>query len=545
MGRFFETAPTQFVEDFIYQPPWEIIQQNNMLKAQNYATQQQTFNLLNNLPIDFWDKPDSELAKAKQEEYRNLTDPLVKTLQKDPNNKQAEIQLHDITNKVYQDYTYGDLAKLRKNKEVYDKFMAIADTIKDPQAKEIFLKQEGNYLKYNADGSRNNALTKQFDFMEAQPLRNLPTEFLASDTFKSLEASMDAGEDVKIGNTWLTKTGYSTEELKSEIIQQAYKHWLEGENLDKGNWSRYMTELVGIKDLSDDGGKLRWDDNSYLGKSIKTVGDTYKYKKSKSTKDVDVNQVAENARNRAFEASESEKQFKRNLILANTKSGSSGGSDSDAESNAVAGNFKLPEPVRKDIANISKIQGELKEEIEATFGPLAAKTTGGNKVNAMTFYHKLINNSKYWKEKNPLLYNKAANIFNKSNKFSNAGRDTFINIYGEDKVNSYDSKLRTVSKVSDKVKFSVVGANNLVTANTLSLKQLNNVDSIQGVKIAKNSVEIDTTAPINYVYNPNGRNNTKDIIAAIPIKYTDVDNNIHTSLIYTPLSQFDDNLYKK
>ena len=100
MGRFFETAPTQFVEDFIYQPPWEIIQQNNMLKAQNYATQQQTFNLLNNLPIDFWDKPDSELAKAKQEEYRNLTQPLVETLKKDPNNKQVEMQLHDITNKL-------------------------------------------------------------------------------------------------------------------------------------------------------------------------------------------------------------------------------------------------------------------------------------------------------------------------------------------------------------------------------------------------------------------------------------------------------------
>ena len=545
MGRFFETAPTQFVEDFIYQPPWEIIQQNNMLKAQDYATKQQTFNLLDNVPVDSWIEADGELAKAKQEEYRNLAQPLIETFRKDPSNKQAEMQLHDLANKVYKDYTYGDLAKLRTNKEQHDKFLAVAETIKDPQEREIFLRQEGLYLQSNEQGLVNNALTKQFKYMEAQPLRNLPTEFLASDAFKDLKANIDAGGDVKVGDTWLTKTNYSTEELKSKIIQQAYKHWLEGENLDKGNWSRYMTELVGIKDLSDDEGKLRWDDNSYLGKSIKTVGDTYEYKKSTSTKDVAVNEVAENARNRAFEASESEKQFKRNLILANTKSGSSGGSDSDAESNAVAENFKLPEPVRKDIANISKIQGELKEEIEATFGPLAAKTTGSNKVNAMTFYHKLINNSKYWKEKNPLLYNKAANIFNKSNKFSNAGRDTFINIYGEDKVNSYDSKLRAVSKVSDKVKFSVVGANNLVTANTLSLKQLNNVDSIQGVKIAKNSVEIDTTAPINYVYNPNGRNNTKDIIAAIPIKYTDVDKNIHTSLIYTPLSQFDDNLYKK
>ena len=316
MGRFFETAPTQFVEDFIYQPPWEIIQQNNMLKAQNYATQQQTFNLLNNLPIDFWDKPDSELAKAKQEEYRNLTEPLIKTLQKDPNNKQAEMQLHDITNKLYQDYTYGDLAKLRKNKENHDKFLTIADTIKDPQEREIFLKQEGLYLQPNEQGLVNNALNKQFEFMEAQPLRNLPTEFLSSDAFKSLEASMNAGEDVKIGKDFITKTGYSNEELKSGIIQQAYKHWLEGENLDKGNWSRYMTELAGIKDLSDDKGQLRWDDNAYLGKSIKTVGDTYKYKKSKSTKDVDENPSYAREHAASLQEAAAVRQHKRDLDVA-------------------------------------------------------------------------------------------------------------------------------------------------------------------------------------------------------------------------------------
>ena len=316
MGRFFETAPTQFVEDFIYQPPWELIQQNNLLEAQNYETQKKTANLLNTIPIQNWDKPDSELARAKQEEYKNLAEPIIQTLQTDPNNKEAQLKLHDLTNKAYQDYVYGDIAKLRKNKEVHDKFMAIADTIKDPQAKEIFLKQEGNYLKYNADGSSNNALTKQFDYMEAQPLRNLPTEFLSSDAWKSLEASMEAGEDVKIGNTWLSKTGYSTEELKSKIIQQAYKHWLEGENLDKGNWAPYMSKLAGIEGLVDEEGKLRWDENSYLGRSISTVGDTYKYKKSKSTKDVDMRQDYLQNNQAALQERAAVRQHKRDLDVA-------------------------------------------------------------------------------------------------------------------------------------------------------------------------------------------------------------------------------------
>ena len=36
MAIFFQTAPTQFVEDFIYQPPWQLIQQATAKKQQEY-----------------------------------------------------------------------------------------------------------------------------------------------------------------------------------------------------------------------------------------------------------------------------------------------------------------------------------------------------------------------------------------------------------------------------------------------------------------------------------------------------------------------------
>ena len=313
MGRFFETAPTQFVEDFIYQPPWEIIQQNNMLKAQNYATKQQTFNLLNNLPVDFWDKPDSELAKAKQEEYRNLTEPLIKTLQKDPNNKQAEMQLHDITNKVYQDYTYGDLAKLRKNKEQYDKFMEYAEKLPSGD-KEVFLRQMDNYLKPNQDGSMNNALTKQFDFMEHQNMIK-GEDYFKTDRFKTLEADIDSNAGVNIGGQWITKTSSNIEELKQAKIAEDMKAWVQEQNLDKNNWDKYWTQVGGIQNLYDKEGKLGSEKGTYLGDMIEAGSKTHAYKKSKSDKDVDINQVAENARNRAFQASEAEKDFQRQKKL--------------------------------------------------------------------------------------------------------------------------------------------------------------------------------------------------------------------------------------
>ena len=314
MGRFFETAPTQFVEDFIYQPPWEIIQQNNMLKAQNYATQQQTFNLLNNLPIDFWDKPDSELAKAKQEEYRNLTEPLIKTLQKDPNNKQVEMQLHDITNKLYQDYTYGDLAKLRTNKEQHDKFMGYADKLA-PGDKEVFLRQVDNYLKPNQDGSMNNAFTKQFDFMEHQNMIK-GEDYFKTDRFKTLEADIDSNAGVNIGGQWITKTSSNIEELKQAKIAEDMKAWIQEQNLDKNNWDKYWTQVGGIQNLYNKEGKLGFEKGTYLGDMIESGSKTHAYKKSKSDKDVDENPSYARAHAASLQEAAAVRQHKRDLDVA-------------------------------------------------------------------------------------------------------------------------------------------------------------------------------------------------------------------------------------
>lgn len=314
MGRFFETAPTQFVEDFIYQPPWEIIQQNNMLKAQDYATKQQTFNLLDNVPVDFWDKPDSELAKTKQEEYRNLAQPLIEAFKKDPSNKQVEMQLHDLANKVYKDYTYGDLAKLRTNKEQHDKFMGYADKLA-PGDKEVFLRQMDNYLKPNQDGSMNNALIKQFDFMEHQNMIK-GEDYFKTDRFKTLEADMDSNAGVNIGGQWITKTSSNIEELKQAKIAEDMKAWVQEQNLDKNNWDKYWTQVGGIQNLYNKEGKLGFEKGTYLGDMIESGSKTHAYKKSKSDKDVDENPAYAREHAASLQEAAAVRQHKRDLDVA-------------------------------------------------------------------------------------------------------------------------------------------------------------------------------------------------------------------------------------
>lgn len=314
MGRFFETAPTQFVEDFIYQPPWEIIQQNNMLKAQDYATKQQTFNLLDNVPVDFWDKPDSELAKTKQEEYRNLAQPLIEAFKKDPSNKQVEMQLHDLANKVYKDYTFGDLAKIRKNKEQHDKFMEYADKLA-PGDKEVFLRQMDNYLKPNQDGSMNNALTKQFDFMEHQNMIK-GEDYFKTDRFKTLEADIDSNAGVNIGGQWITKTSSNIEELKQAKIAEDMKAWVQEQNLDKNNWDKYWSQVGGIQNLYDKEGKLGFEKGTYLGDMIESGSKTHAYKKSKSDKDVDENPSYAREHAASLQEAAAVRQHKRDLDVA-------------------------------------------------------------------------------------------------------------------------------------------------------------------------------------------------------------------------------------
>ena len=295
MGRFFETAPTQFVDNFIYTPPWELIQQNNMLEAKNYGTQQKTLNLIGNLPIDFWDKPDSELAKKKQEEYRNIVNPLVETLKKDPNNKEAEMQLYDISNKLYQDYTYGDLSKIKKNKEQYDKYVAYAEKL-PPGEKEIFLRQADNYLRPNEDGSFNNALTKQFDYMEHQSMVTAE-DFFKTDRFKTLQADIRSNSGVNIGGQWITKTSSNIEELTKAKIAEEMKAWVQEQGFDKNNAAKYWNQVGGIQNLYDKDGNLGFEKGTYFGDMIETGSNTHAYKKSKFDKDIEVNQIAESERN--------------------------------------------------------------------------------------------------------------------------------------------------------------------------------------------------------------------------------------------------------
>jgi len=69
------------------------------------------------------------------------------------------------------------------------------------------------------------------------------------------------------------------------------KAWVQEQNLDKNNWDKYWTQVGGIQNLYNKEGKLGFEKGTYLGDMIESGSKTHAYKKTKSDKDVDVNQI--------------------------------------------------------------------------------------------------------------------------------------------------------------------------------------------------------------------------------------------------------------
>lgn len=115
MGRFFQTTPTQFTEDFIYQPPWELIQQAAAKKQQVYDNALATSKLFGDIPIQHLQGVDDVAnVKEKQRYYAESADMIAKAIQNDPAKAQQYMaSLEALGKELSMDMKQGDLSKIQ------------------------------------------------------------------------------------------------------------------------------------------------------------------------------------------------------------------------------------------------------------------------------------------------------------------------------------------------------------------------------------------------------------------------------------------------
>ena len=175
MGRFFQTAPTQFVEDYIYQPPWELIQQAASQKQKIYDAAIASTKLFDNIPIEHLQGEDDVYnVQEKQRYYAENAANIAKAIQNDPSKAQQYLNNIDSLQKELQkDMTSGDLSKIIGSAQAYKKWQEDNKKRKEDDASRYTAAERvylGEYLNAGGNslsqGFRGELITKDLDWQK-------------------------------------------------------------------------------------------------------------------------------------------------------------------------------------------------------------------------------------------------------------------------------------------------------------------------------------------------------------------------------------------
>ena len=113
MGQFYKTSKPQFVEDFMYQPPWELAKEAILAKDkrvnQEIAVAGELGKVLNFEALDF----DKDAADSKKMLYKGKIDSLVDKIKKDPMNySKYGSELTELKNEMSEDFSKGEVADI-------------------------------------------------------------------------------------------------------------------------------------------------------------------------------------------------------------------------------------------------------------------------------------------------------------------------------------------------------------------------------------------------------------------------------------------------
>lgn len=281
MGRYFQTADLN-IEDYGYVPDYSkalpFIQKIDS-DIQNAAKQ---LEILNNLPIEFYEDTDGENARRIMQEYQSDVNQIVDMAMKDPNNLGALQQaVRKATAKAQQDWTTGRVHKIQQNKQNIDKYFADIDKLKDSTSKVWASKMLDEYIRGNPQG----ALGTLFKSGPMYEFRNIPEEFLKSSHFKELVANSSKNGADYVNGMWIDSVSGERVVLEPSRIMEAFKQWSENEGTEYFNYA----QRYGSQSWLDSEGKINWNKGSNASELMNQLGKTYSYSKTASDRSKQAN----------------------------------------------------------------------------------------------------------------------------------------------------------------------------------------------------------------------------------------------------------------
>ena len=257
MGRFFETAPTQFVENYIYQPPWELMQQAAAQKQKIYDAAIASTKLFDNIPIEHLQGEDDVYnVQEKQRYYAESAANIAKAIQNDPSKAQQYLNNIDSLQKELQkDMTSGDLSKIIGSAQAYKKWQEDNKKLKEDDASRYTAAERaylGEYLNAGGNslsqGFRGEQVTKGIDY---DAIRKSLGE-LKANKIKSTKQTPGGG-------LYMVETENGLEEMSEERMNG----WMLSQILSPENLaSLSQSEKFGLGTYRNSEGKIDYDNGS-------------------------------------------------------------------------------------------------------------------------------------------------------------------------------------------------------------------------------------------------------------------------------------------
>ena len=173
MGRFFQTAPTQFIDNYIYQPPWELMQQAASQKQKIYDAAIASTKLFDNIPIEHLQGEDDVYnVQEKQRYYAENAANIAKAIQNDPSKAQQYLgNIESLQRELQKDFTTGDISKIQGSAQAYKKWQEDNKKLKEDEASRYTAAERaylGEYLNAGGNslsqGFRGEQVTKGIDY---------------------------------------------------------------------------------------------------------------------------------------------------------------------------------------------------------------------------------------------------------------------------------------------------------------------------------------------------------------------------------------------
>jgi len=272
MARGYRTSQPQFVNDMIYQPPYELIQQAMAMQQQGYDTALTQTDALNGMLNILHRNSEADTAAANEIKnyYGSQIDEITGTIQRDPANWRKNLnRIRNLQREIQQDRTSGRIAKLEGTYNAYSNWQKQMQELK-----------EKNPAQYNA--AVVNAASRTFDknwggdsinngVWKAEDIINQPDIFNAKDTLeliKQVPAFKDANSFRKSENGYIITMGDKTENVSEERLLQL----INGAAFSNPNMMSYLNQQqrFGLAQYFDETGNLI---APYRSGLVNSVGD--------------------------------------------------------------------------------------------------------------------------------------------------------------------------------------------------------------------------------------------------------------------------------